>query len=48
MAHLPFAIIMLVIMIIHVAVTIAFGYTDFLKTDMESFIIYFITFLSAL
>ena len=26
-AHLPFAIIMLVIMIIHVAVTIAFGYT---------------------
>jgi hypothetical protein len=25
-AHLPFALVMLVIMIIHVAVTIAFGY----------------------
>ena len=25
-AHLPFALIMLVIMVIHVAITIAFGY----------------------
>ena len=25
-AHLPFALVMLIIMIIHVAVTIAFGY----------------------